>query len=552
MNLEPDHLFGQYRIIRLLGRGGMGEVYEVEHGTLGRRYALKLLPPAFVSRPQALARFRREAMLMANLEHPHIVRVDEFGETEGRYWLRMELVRGVEPVVRIRLPVDTGRKTEPPCITLGEYAARKGGRIPEGEFTVLLQQILEALAYAHGKGVVHRDLKPANILLTRDTAGAVAARVADFGLARVVGEEFILNQVQVSVAGSLGEARTRGLDQSVGDMRTLGEDEGTSTRALLGTWDYMAPEQRRGEEATARSDVYAVGLITYQLLTGSRLGFKLPSEVVPGLDADWDSLVTRAVEQEPAGRFANGQEMLAAAAPLLARTRQLYEARLAEAAQGRVETQQRENEEKRETDGSAPERQALARHTQVAQRRRGIFPRLPRVWLWPLIGVVVLGLAAAGVWHWRAFRHGQPSTTAPRQVPGQPQVPRAEQTNSSESSLLDREPPTRAGFSVECRGQFHALGTLSTGGTNRDVVVVFLHLDGLPGNHRYFGFRLTDLASEFQDEFRSVAPSRQLRSFRGQMGLAISCQVPSRNPGGRPGAVGVQLLTNVQPVLENP
>src|SRR5690606_25389490 len=133
-NLETGHLFGQYRIIRLLGRGGMGEVYEAEHRVLGRRYALKLLPQDFATRTEAIHRFEREAKVMANLEHPNIVRVDEFGETGGRYWLRMELVHGVQPEV----------------VTLGDYAAANGGRIEQTEFAVILKQILEALACAHG------------------------------------------------------------------------------------------------------------------------------------------------------------------------------------------------------------------------------------------------------------------------------------------------------------------------------------------------------------------------------------------------------------------
>ena len=95
-SLSAGATFGQYRIVRLLGRGGMGEVYEAEHLTLGRRYALKLLPADFASRSDALERFRQEARVMANLEHPNIVKVDDFGETQGRYWLRMELAEGVE------------------------------------------------------------------------------------------------------------------------------------------------------------------------------------------------------------------------------------------------------------------------------------------------------------------------------------------------------------------------------------------------------------------------------------------------------------------------
>ncbi|MBT7914250.1 protein kinase, partial [Candidatus Bathyarchaeota archaeon] len=94
--LQEGSSFGQYRIVHPLGRGGMGEVYEAEHQVLHRRYALKLLPPDFASRTGALERFQREAEVMANLEHPNILKVDEFGETGGRYWLRMELAVGIE------------------------------------------------------------------------------------------------------------------------------------------------------------------------------------------------------------------------------------------------------------------------------------------------------------------------------------------------------------------------------------------------------------------------------------------------------------------------
>jgi hypothetical protein len=289
-------IFGQYRIVRLLGRGGMGAVYEAEHTTLDRRYALKLLPEDFASRPEAVARFRREARVMANLEQAHIVRVDDFGETDGRYWLRMELVKGVAPEV----------------VTLGQYAEQKGGKIEQGEFTVILKQILEGLAYAHGKGVVHRDLKPGNILLERDSAGNLQVKISDFGLARVIGEEFIRSQAQISVSRSLGEVPTVGVQKSLGDVPTLRPGEGTSTRALLGTWEYMAPEQRRGEEADARSDVYALGLICYRLLTGRELGLKSASRLVAGLHTEWDGFLEKALEQEAAARYANGGEMLAA------------------------------------------------------------------------------------------------------------------------------------------------------------------------------------------------------------------------------------------------
>ena len=304
MNLESNTQFGQYRILRLLGRGGMGEVYEVQHTTLGRSYALKLLPPDFAARPESLARFRREARVMANLEHQNIVRVDEFGETNGRYWLRMELVHGVA----LDSKAETG-SVGARCITLGDYAASQGGRIEQSELAEILKQVLEAVAYAHEQGVVHRDLKPGNILLEKAAQGQLRVRVSDFGLARVIGEELIRSQAQISVSRSIGDARTVGGEQSIGDAKTLGS-EGTSTRALLGTWEYMSPEQRRGEDADARSDVYALGLMCFRLLTGKELGLKMPSRLVAGLSTEWDTLVERALEGDPAARYASGREML--------------------------------------------------------------------------------------------------------------------------------------------------------------------------------------------------------------------------------------------------
>jgi serine/threonine protein kinase len=316
----------------------MGEVYEVEHRVLNRRYALKLLPRDFATRPEAVRRFEREARVMANLEHPHIVRVDDFGETDGRYWLRMELVRGLVPDPdpdpdperdhdrtaggadppcggRVRAPVAVA-----PCVTLGDYAARRGARIEQGAFALILRQVLEALAYAHGKGVVHRDLKPGNILLERDATGALRIKVSDFGLARVIGEEFIRSQAQQSVSRSIGDAKTvgggrgeaRGAqgDQSLGDAVTVQDENGTSTRALLGTWEYMSPEQRRGEEADTRSDVYALGLMCYRLLTGAELGVRLPSQLENSVSPVWDEFVARALEQKAQARYADGREML--------------------------------------------------------------------------------------------------------------------------------------------------------------------------------------------------------------------------------------------------
>ena len=192
--------------------------------------------------------------------------------------------------------------TEPQCTTLGD-------RIEQGEFAIMLKQILEALAYAHAKGVVHRDLKPGNILLEQDSAGQLRVKISDFGLARVIGEEFLRSQAQGSLSRSLGEAKTYGVAPSISDAKTLQTDEVSSTRALLGTWEYMSPEQKHGEEAEAQSDVYAVGLICFRLLTGQSPSIEMPSELVGGLSPWWDIFITESLRAKKQARYANARVM---------------------------------------------------------------------------------------------------------------------------------------------------------------------------------------------------------------------------------------------------
>jgi len=287
-SLSSGDILGQYRVVRALGRGGMGEVYEVEHGVLRRRYALKLLPAEFARSTAGLERFRREAQVMVNLEHPNIVRVDDFGEAGGRYWLRMELAEGVE-VGSVHVHA------------LGDYVKAKGGRLVPAEAEVLFRHILEGLGHAHSKGVVHRDLKPGNILLSAMPDGGVFPKISDFGLVRSVGEDWVRSPAELSVRQSM----------SIGGDPTLeGADAGSGTRSLLGTHGYMSPEQKRGEEATPASDVYAVGLMMCRLLTGRQLGMERPSELVPDLPVWWDGLVATALEDDPAERLADGGKFL--------------------------------------------------------------------------------------------------------------------------------------------------------------------------------------------------------------------------------------------------
>ena len=269
-----DDVLGQYRIVHSLGRGGMGEVYEVEHQTLGLRYALKLLATDFSTSPEALERFRREARVMAQLRHDYILSVDDFGETDNRHWLRMELAEGV--------PTRNGDKR---LVSLQQLADANGGKLEQELVREIMAQILSGLAYAHERGVVHRDIKPSNILITDTPEGSVF-KVADFGLVRLVGEEWLHKQAQLTMQRSMS------LGMAVTIAAHSSEFEGSSTRSLLGTYEYMSPEQKRGEEATEKSDIYAVGLMAFRLLTGLHdVGFKLPSQLGLNLSEKWDELV---------------------------------------------------------------------------------------------------------------------------------------------------------------------------------------------------------------------------------------------------------------------
>ncbi len=294
---QPDSLltagsyFGPYRVIRLLGRGGMGEVYEAEHRDLHTRHALKLINPEIVDRPDAKERFKREARVMARLRHPDIVHVDDFGELDGRIWLRMDLIEGW---------TDAGQTFH----SLGELMRVKGP-LPEPLVRRLLHEILDGLGFAHESGAVHRDLKPANLLL--DEHGHV--KITDFGLVSLAGADWLQTQVQLTVARSMADPDATRLDGE-GRIANGGSQAGTSTQALLGTYAYMSPEQKKGKEVDHRSDLYAVGLIGFQMLTGEESpGFEMPSDLVDGLDPAWDGWVRQALASRADRRFRHAEDM---------------------------------------------------------------------------------------------------------------------------------------------------------------------------------------------------------------------------------------------------
>ncbi len=241
----PGTLLAQrYRIVSLLGRGGMGEVYRANDLLLGQTVALKFLPAQWTSDEPTLARFRNEVRIARQISHPNVCRVYDIGEAEGSTYLSMEYVDGEDLASLLR----------------------RIGRLPQDKALEIARQLCAGLAAAHDKGVVHRDLKPGNIMLD----GQGQLRITDFGLAGVAGE--------------------------VKDIRS-------------GTPGYMAPEQRSGQEVTARSDIYALGVVLHEVFTGKR-----PSadSSHPDLAPEVDRVIRRCLAEDPAKRPASALQVAAA------------------------------------------------------------------------------------------------------------------------------------------------------------------------------------------------------------------------------------------------
>ena len=272
----------------------MGTVYLGEHLLLHRKYAVKVLLPELTRHGNFLTRFYDEGRVMAGMDHPNIVKVHNMGCQDGLYFLSMDYIEGPE-----------GKP-----LTLMDVL-KAGGRLPEEKVREWSLQILEAMVYAHGQGVMHRDIKPANILIDKD--GNV--KLADFGLAKAIGEKQILSLIHKSIQQP--RLWEENLDKSLGEMPTqalAGSTAHSSATALLGSYDYMAPEQRGEVSKTidSRADIYAFGVLLYQMLTGRRPAGRAKAvvELVPGASPKWDAIVDRCLEHQPDDRFASAKDII--------------------------------------------------------------------------------------------------------------------------------------------------------------------------------------------------------------------------------------------------
>ncbi len=271
---------GRYRVERCLGQGGMGSVYLVHHLHTEQAFALKMLHPDVVADAQAVERFRREAQAPARIGSDHVVRVsdaDTAPELDGAPFLVMEYLRGRDL----------------------EYEVTARGKLPPGEVLLYLSQTAKALDKAHAMGIVHRDLKPENLFLTERDDGAVAIKVLDFGIAKVM-------------ENAPGGAATK-----------------TATGAVFGTPLYMAPEQAKGEnkKVCGQTDVFALGLIAHKLLSGKDMWtpnsmahlvalvafepLPPPSSRGGGLGPAFDKWFAKCCDHDIAKRFATAGEAVA-------------------------------------------------------------------------------------------------------------------------------------------------------------------------------------------------------------------------------------------------
>jgi serine/threonine-protein kinase len=335
--LEPGTMIDErYRVISRIGSGGMADVYCCEDLQLGRKVAVKVLHQRFAEDQEFVERFRREASSAAALSHPNVVGVFDRGEWDGTYYIAMEYLEGrsLKALVREQGPLDPLHAIE------------------------IASQILRAARFAHHRGVVHRDVKPQNVIV--DNEGLV--KVTDFGIARA------------------------------------GASEITQTGSIMGTAQYLSPEQAQGQAVSPRSDLYSIGILLYELLTG-RIPFdgdsavtialkqiselpQPPSVINPAVSPELDAIVLRALEKDPANRFQDAEEFFAALEAERERLRADGAGRTAEFGVAPA---------------PLPEQEVYDVVWEPNPAGEPLPPRNRRMWPWALVGVLAAAALVAGL-----------------------------------------------------------------------------------------------------------------------------------------------------------
>src|SRR5208282_1414869 len=287
MSLTSGTKLGPYEIQDKLGAGGMGEVYRARDMRLDRTVAIKVLPSHLASNPDLKARFQREARAISALQHPHICVLHDVGSQDDVDYLVMEFLEGETLAERLRK-----------------------GALPLDQFVKIGVQITGALDKAHRAGIVHRDLKPGNIMLTKS-----GAKLLDFGLAK---------PVTMTAAGSSNSTPLLSAALTISSPSPQNSPL-TSAGSIVGTMQYMAPEQLQGKEADARTDIFAFGAVLYEMATGQR-AFSGKSQlsvatailendpapvssVQPSMPAALDAIVTTCLAKDPEERFASAHDV---------------------------------------------------------------------------------------------------------------------------------------------------------------------------------------------------------------------------------------------------
>jgi serine/threonine protein kinase/Tol biopolymer transport system component len=370
---------GPYKIISHLGAGGMSEVYLAEDPRLGRKVALKVLPGYFREDEERVRRFQQEARAASALNHPHVATIYEIGEADGVTYIAMEYVEGQT------------------------LSARIGGRpMPSAEIIEIAAQIAEALEEAHGAGITHRDIKSANIMMT--ARGKV--KVLDFGLAKVAAG---------SPEGALpGDQTLPSWSESIGGIQTLSK---TGAGMVMGTVPYMSPEQARGLAVDNRTDIFSLGVVIYEMVTG-RLPFvgETVADVVAAIldrepppltffgrsvPAPLESIIMKALRKDRQERYQAVSEMLSDLRELQHLPE--LETHLEHPQRGEAATP---TEARELADVVNSTSTATASTVEIKQRKRAL--------LWLAVAILAIGAFAIGGYRFaRLAAHGQPSSSPP-------------------------------------------------------------------------------------------------------------------------------------------